>query len=54
MKFGLFGSAQAKRGGPDVDSAKGYRDWLEYNTEAEAKAAHPRCMVRFQQLHEGL
>jgi alkanesulfonate monooxygenase SsuD/methylene tetrahydromethanopterin reductase-like flavin-dependent oxidoreductase (luciferase family) len=37
MKFGLFGSAQAKRGqGPDVDSAKGYRDWLEYNTEAEA------------------
>ena len=37
MKFGLFGSAQAKRGqGPDVDSSKGYRDWLEYNTEAEA------------------
>lgn len=37
MKFGLFGSAQAKRGqGPDVDSAKGYRDYLEYNIEAEA------------------
>ena len=36
MKFGLFGSAQAKRGqGPDVDSAKGYRDYLEYNIEAE-------------------
>ena len=37
MKFGLFGSAQAKRGqGPDVDSAKGYRDYLAYNVEAEA------------------
>src|SRR6266545_8295306 len=23
MRFGLFGSAQAKRGGPDVDSAAG-------------------------------
>jgi alkanesulfonate monooxygenase SsuD/methylene tetrahydromethanopterin reductase-like flavin-dependent oxidoreductase (luciferase family) len=37
MKFGLFGSAQAKRGqGPDVDSAKGYHDYLEFNIEAEA------------------
>ena len=37
MKFGLFGSAQAKRGqSPDVDSAKGYHDYLEFNTEAEA------------------
>src|SRR5688500_13894693 len=25
MRFGLFGSAQAKRGGPDVDSGAGYR-----------------------------
>jgi alkanesulfonate monooxygenase SsuD/methylene tetrahydromethanopterin reductase-like flavin-dependent oxidoreductase (luciferase family) len=37
MKFGLFGSAQAKRGqGPDVDSAKGYHDYMEFNVEAEA------------------
>lgn len=37
MKFGLFGSAQAKRGNaPDVDSAKGYHDYLEFNIEAEA------------------
>ncbi len=36
MKFGLFGSAQARRGGPDVDSGEGYRDFLEYNVEAEA------------------
>ena len=37
MKFGLFGSAQAKRGNaPDVDSAKGYHDYLEFHIEAEA------------------
>src|SRR3546814_1325853 len=40
MKFGLFGSAQAQRGGPDVDSAKGFRDWLDYNIEAEALGYH--------------
>jgi alkanesulfonate monooxygenase SsuD/methylene tetrahydromethanopterin reductase-like flavin-dependent oxidoreductase (luciferase family) len=36
MQFGLFGSAQAKRGGPDVDSGAGFRDFVEYNVEAEA------------------
>jgi alkanesulfonate monooxygenase SsuD/methylene tetrahydromethanopterin reductase-like flavin-dependent oxidoreductase (luciferase family) len=36
MQFGLFGSAQARRGGPDVDSGAGYRDFIEYNVEAEA------------------
>ena len=36
MKFGLFGSAQAKRGGPDLDSGQGFRDYIEYNVEAEA------------------
>lgn len=37
MKFGLFGSAQAKRGNaPDFDSAKGYHDYLEFHIEAEA------------------
>jgi alkanesulfonate monooxygenase SsuD/methylene tetrahydromethanopterin reductase-like flavin-dependent oxidoreductase (luciferase family) len=35
MQFGLFGSAQARRGGPDVDSGAGYRDFIEYNVEAE-------------------
>lgn len=46
MKFGLFGSAQAKRGqGPDVDSAKGYRDYLEYNVEAEALGFHSAFAV---------
>jgi alkanesulfonate monooxygenase SsuD/methylene tetrahydromethanopterin reductase-like flavin-dependent oxidoreductase (luciferase family) len=36
MKFGLFGSAQAQRGGPDLDSGQGFRDFVEYNVEAEA------------------
>src|SRR6202163_1856378 len=36
MKFGLFGSAQAQRGGIDVDSAQGFKDYVEYNVEAEA------------------
>ncbi len=36
MKFGLFGSALAKRGGPDLDSGQGFREWVDYNVEAEA------------------
>src|SRR5256714_4220000 len=36
MKFGLFGSAQAKRGGADIDSGQGFRDFIEYNVAAEA------------------
>jgi alkanesulfonate monooxygenase SsuD/methylene tetrahydromethanopterin reductase-like flavin-dependent oxidoreductase (luciferase family) len=36
MKFGLFGSAQAQRGESDLDSAQGFRDYIDYNVEAEA------------------
>jgi alkanesulfonate monooxygenase SsuD/methylene tetrahydromethanopterin reductase-like flavin-dependent oxidoreductase (luciferase family) len=36
MQFGLFGSAQAKRGGPDVDSGAGFREFVDYNVEAES------------------
>ena len=36
MQFGLFGSAQAKRGGPDVDSGVGFREFVDYNVEAES------------------
>ena len=36
MRFGLFGSAQAKRGGPDTDSGQGFRDYVEYAVEGEA------------------
>jgi alkanesulfonate monooxygenase SsuD/methylene tetrahydromethanopterin reductase-like flavin-dependent oxidoreductase (luciferase family) len=35
MRFGIFGSAQAKRGGPDVDSGAGFREFVEYNVAAE-------------------
>ena len=36
MKFGLFGSATAKRGGPDLDSGQGFKEWVDYVVEAEA------------------
>jgi alkanesulfonate monooxygenase SsuD/methylene tetrahydromethanopterin reductase-like flavin-dependent oxidoreductase (luciferase family) len=36
MRFGLFGSAQARRGGPDDDSGAGFREFVERNIEAEA------------------
>src|SRR5881628_2206698 len=36
MKFGIFGSAQAKRGGADTDSSSGYRDFVELNVAAES------------------
>src|SRR5437879_11397735 len=36
MRFGIFGSAQAKRGGPDVDSGAGFREFVENNVRAEA------------------
>jgi alkanesulfonate monooxygenase SsuD/methylene tetrahydromethanopterin reductase-like flavin-dependent oxidoreductase (luciferase family) len=36
MKFGLFGSAQARRGVSDLDSGQGFRDFIDYNVEAEA------------------
>jgi alkanesulfonate monooxygenase SsuD/methylene tetrahydromethanopterin reductase-like flavin-dependent oxidoreductase (luciferase family) len=45
MRFGLFGSAQAKRGGPDVDSGAGFRDFVEYNVEAEALGLHSTFLV---------
>ena len=40
MKFGLFGSAQARRGGPDVDSGMGFREWTDYVVEAEGLGFH--------------
>jgi len=45
MKFGLFGSAQAQRGGIDVDSAQGFRDFVEYNVEAEVLGYHSTFVV---------
>jgi alkanesulfonate monooxygenase SsuD/methylene tetrahydromethanopterin reductase-like flavin-dependent oxidoreductase (luciferase family) len=45
MRFGLFGSAQAKRGGPDVDSGAGFREFVETNIEAEALGYHSTFLV---------
>jgi alkanesulfonate monooxygenase SsuD/methylene tetrahydromethanopterin reductase-like flavin-dependent oxidoreductase (luciferase family) len=45
MRFGIFGSAQAKRGGPDVDSGAGFREFVEYNVEAEALGYHSSFVV---------
>jgi alkanesulfonate monooxygenase SsuD/methylene tetrahydromethanopterin reductase-like flavin-dependent oxidoreductase (luciferase family) len=45
MKFGLFGSAQAQRGGVDVDSAQGFKDFVEYNVEAEALGYYSTFVV---------
>src|SRR2546428_12843084 len=36
MRFGLFGSASARRGGAEFDSSEGFRDFIDYNVEAEA------------------
>jgi alkanesulfonate monooxygenase SsuD/methylene tetrahydromethanopterin reductase-like flavin-dependent oxidoreductase (luciferase family) len=36
MRFGIFGSAQARRGSPDVDSGAGFREFVDNNVEAEA------------------
>jgi alkanesulfonate monooxygenase SsuD/methylene tetrahydromethanopterin reductase-like flavin-dependent oxidoreductase (luciferase family) len=40
MRFGLFGSASAKRGSGEFDSTEGYHDFIEYNVEAEALGFH--------------
>ncbi|HTV37825.1 MAG TPA: LLM class flavin-dependent oxidoreductase, partial [Xanthobacteraceae bacterium] len=45
MRFGLFGSATARHGGPDVDSGHGYRQFVDYNVEAEALGYHSTFLV---------
>lgn len=46
MRFGLFGSAQAQRPETDdVDSSFGFRQWLDYNIEAEALGYHSTFAV---------
>jgi len=45
MRFGIFGSAQARRGGPDVDSGAGFKDFVEYNIEAESLGFHSSFLV---------
>src|SRR4029079_8660842 len=48
MRFGLFGSAQAKRPEPGTeltDSSQGFREWIENNVEAEALGFHSTFVV---------
>ena len=45
MQFGMFGSAQAKRGGPNVDSGAGFREFVERNVEAESLGYHSTFLV---------
>ena len=45
MRFGLFGSATARHGGPDVDSGLGYKQFVDYNIEAEALGYHSTFLV---------
>ena len=45
MQFGLFGSAAARRGGPEFDSSEGFRDFIDYNIEAEALGFYSTFVV---------
>src|SRR3974377_1706101 len=45
MQIGLFGGAAARRGGPEFDSSEGFRDFIDYNIEAEALGFHSTFVV---------
>jgi alkanesulfonate monooxygenase SsuD/methylene tetrahydromethanopterin reductase-like flavin-dependent oxidoreductase (luciferase family) len=46
MRFGLFGSAQAARGGdPAFDRAQGFKDFVAYNVAAEELGFHSSFLV---------
>jgi alkanesulfonate monooxygenase SsuD/methylene tetrahydromethanopterin reductase-like flavin-dependent oxidoreductase (luciferase family) len=46
MQFGLFGAATAARSNnPDVDSAAGFKDYIDYLIEAEALGFHSAFIV---------
>jgi alkanesulfonate monooxygenase SsuD/methylene tetrahydromethanopterin reductase-like flavin-dependent oxidoreductase (luciferase family) len=45
MRFGLFGSAQARRAGPETDSSQGFREFIENNVEAEGLGYHSTFLV---------
>src|SRR5436853_1062144 len=48
MRFGLFGSAQAKRPTPGTeltDSSQGFREWIDNNVEAEALGFYSTFVV---------
>src|ERR1700732_3473764 len=45
MRFGLFGSAQARRSGPDTDSSQGFHEFIDNNVEAEALGYYSTFLV---------
>src|ERR1700757_249908 len=45
MRFGLFGSAQARRSGPETASSQGFRGFIENNVEAEALGYYSTFLV---------
>ena len=45
MQFGMFGSAQARRGGPNDDSGAGFREVVDRHIEAEALGYHSTFLV---------
>src|ERR1700741_4964778 len=45
MQLDLFGSAPARRGGPEFDSSEGFRDFIDYNIDAEALGFHSTFVV---------
>ena len=45
MRFGLFGSAQARRGQTPAEAMRGFRDYVELNVEAEALGLHSTFLV---------
>lgn len=45
MQFGLFGGAQANSGDPRAGLGQGFRDYIEFNIEAEALGYHSSFLV---------
>src|SRR5215469_4491052 len=45
MRFGLFTSAQANSGDLPAHGGQGFREWLEFNVEAEALGLHSSFLV---------
>ena len=45
MQFGLFSGAQANSGNPDARLGQGFRDYIEFNVEADALGYHSSFLV---------
>ena len=45
MQFGIFGSAQANSNDRPAETGQGFRDYLDFNVEAETLGMHSSCLV---------